>query len=63
MPGCMGDVGMTRCGDVLDGPVLKNAVAAQIAVPNQHCKEVIGVTYICDNSGLKFRETLIWFTF
>ena len=59
MPGCMGDVVMTRCGDILDEPLLKNAVAAQIAVPNQNSKEVIGVTYICDNSGLKFRETLI----
>ena len=59
MPRCMGDVGMTRCGDILDEPPLKNAVAAQIVVPNQNSKEAIGVTYICDNSGLKFRETLI----
>ena len=28
MPGCMGDVGMTRCGDILDEFPLKNAVAA-----------------------------------
>ena len=59
MPGCMGDVGMTRCGDILDEPLLRSAVAAQIVVPNQNSKEVIGVTYICDNSGLNFRETLI----
>ena len=30
MPRCMGDVGMTRCGDILDEPPSKNAVAAQI---------------------------------
>ena len=59
MPRCMGDVGMTRCGDILDEPPSKNAVAAQIVVSSQNSKEVIGVTYICDNSGLKFRETLI----
>ena len=28
MPGCMGDVGMTRCGDILHEFLLKNAVAA-----------------------------------
>ena len=59
MPRCMGDVGMIRCGDILDEPPSKNAVAAQIVVSNQNSKEVIGVTYICENSGLQFRETLI----
>ena len=45
MPRCMGDVGMTRCGDILDEPPSKNAVAAQIVVSNHTSKEVIGVTY------------------
>ena len=56
MRGCMGDVGMTRCGDMLDEPPLKNAVAVKIVVPNQNSKEVIGVTYICENSGLCFER-------
>ena len=50
---------MTRCRDILDEFPLKNAVAAQIVVSNQNSKEVMGVTYICDNSGPQFRETLI----
>ena len=45
MPVCIRDVGMTRCGDILDEPLSKNAVAAQIVVPNQNSKEVIAVTY------------------
>ena len=63
MPGCMGNVGTTRCGDILLEPLLKNAVAAQIVVPSQNSKEVIGVTYICDNSGIKVSRDfdLVWF--
>ena len=31
MCGCMGDVGMIDCGDILDKPLLKNIVAAHVS--------------------------------